>query len=214
MYISRTVQARKYLWYVENNWYVTVGNNGELLVVNGIPNHNYGPNIFKLEPGSQGGQYRISTYGMIPEDDKQKALYMTVVEETNGQWELKFSNDTSFKYDWCFTCKDGVFAIQWCGMPVIEGTCLILYRYKGQLHNNQLLVAQYAQNSPSPEHFLHNFHPLQITDIHTVISTQHHRYVINYGFFNLCMYVIITFLIHIKLIQIYYNYNEAISMHE
>ena len=117
----------------------------------GTPNHEYSPNIFVLEPGSWGGLYRIYTCGIIPQCDKA----LTVEKETNS---LKFSNDTSLNYDWCFTCKNGVYAIQWCGTPDIKDTRFVLYRYEDELHGDQLLLTPSAPATPLPEQYLHKFY--------------------------------------------------------
>ena len=106
--------------------------------------------IFGLEPGRQAGKYVISTYGMIPRENERQ--YALTVTDEDGQWRLKYSNKDGHNYDWCFICKDGAFAIQWCGM---EGTRFVLY-----LDNNQLLLTDHEPDELLPEHYLHNFYSL------------------------------------------------------
>ena len=110
--------------------------------------------IFGLEPGRQAGHYVIYTYGMIPrENDRRYAL--TVIEDQDDQWRLKYSNEDGYNYDWCFICKNGNFAIQWCGMPDVEDTHFVLY-----LDDDQLHLTDHAPDEPLPEHYLHNFYSL------------------------------------------------------
>ena len=95
----------------------------------------------------------ILTYGMIPRENERQ--YALTVEDQNGQWRLKYSNEDIYNYDWHFICKDGVFAIQWSGMPGVEGTRFVLY-----LDNNQLHLTDHEPNELLPEHYLHNFFTL------------------------------------------------------
>ena len=114
--------------------------------------HNVFIDIFGLEPGREAGQYVIYTYGMIhKEHERQYAL--TVVKDVDGQWRLKYSNKDHYNYDWCFTCNNGTFAIQWCGTPDVEDTRFVLY-----LDDNQLHLTDHAPNKLLPEHYLHNFY--------------------------------------------------------
>lgn len=138
-----------------NSSYVSVGNNGELWVIDGTPNHDYAPNIFALRPGSGGGKYKIYTCGIMPQCGKA----LTVMKEM-GQWKIKFSDDTRHNYDWCFTCENGVFTIQWCGMDEVEETRFVLYRYQDQSQGDQLLLTQTA--TPSSEQHFHIFESVSV----------------------------------------------------
>ena len=96
----------------------------------------------------------IYTYGMIPADEGDRQYALTIIQE-DGQWKLKYSNEEGHEYDWCFICRNGVFAIKWCGTADIEHTGFVLCHEDDKLH----LTDHTAGNIPS-EHFLHNFYSL------------------------------------------------------
>lgn len=100
----------------------------------------------------------IHTYAMIPAHEGDGRYALTVVQE-DGQWKLKYSNEEGHEYDWRFICKNGVFAVQWCGtaddIAHTAGLGFVLYHENERLH-----ITDHETGYIPPEHFLHNFYPL------------------------------------------------------
>ena len=110
--------------------------------------------IFGLEAGRQAGQFMIHTYAMIPAHESDRRYALTVVQE-DGQWKVKYSNEEGHEYDWRFICKNGVFAIQWCGTDDIAHGGFVLYH-----EDERLNLTDREAGNISPKHFLHNFYSL------------------------------------------------------
>ena len=69
-------------------------------------------------------------------------------------------DDGEHKYDWCFICRDGVFAIRWCGTTDVNHTAgFVLYHKDGRLQ-----LTDHGAGYIPPEHFLHNFYTDIVTD--------------------------------------------------
>ena len=150
-------------------------NNGGLRTSIGMPNRDFGPSelsvvmkwthdafipfidIFKLEPGSQAGQYIIYTYAMIPSNPGNLYALTVVKDMSSGEYQLKYGNKNGYNYDWRFILNgDGNFAIRWYSTSD-KNVSFILY-----LDDDDVLkLASYgADESPSPKHFISNFHPI------------------------------------------------------
>ena len=96
---------------------------------------------------------------MVPSNNS-KLYALTIVKDANGHYNLKYSNEDGYNYDWCFTCRDtdGKFAIRWCGSNTSDkNTYFVLY-----LDNNVLNLLSYPSNKAlQPEHFISDFYPIR-----------------------------------------------------
>ena len=97
---------------------------------------------------------------MIPNNEIDKHFALTVVQEMDGQWKLKYSNKKNYDYNWCFSSDNGVFVIRWCG-TTDKDTNFIL-----DLDNNQLHLTSHTSDKLEPQHYFSNFYPLYTDNLY------------------------------------------------
>ena len=127
--------------------------------------------LFGTAEGSEQGRFIIYIFGMIPHeaDDYQYAL---VAEREDKKWKLKYKNEDTCSYQWCFISlsdDSDRYAIQWCpihpedaGSKVVmclEGSLLMPFLKPPRIGLTDLSE---SGTSDIPHiHYFHNFHSIK-----------------------------------------------------